>query len=458
MRVVIIGAGPTGLGAAWQLQASGTEWELYESESQAGGLSASFMADGFTWDIGGHILFSHYPEFIEILQKVMGMDAWLKHPRRSFIRYRERWVPYPFQNNLRYLPDAERAACLKDLDQVDVQGRLNPKAWPDFQSLLVGTMGAALARLFMVPYNTKVWGYPPDRMSTDWIGERVAVPDVARIRRMIEEQRDDAGWGPNAVFHFPRHGGTGAIWKAVTRALPAERLHWNSPVVAIDAEHHVFRLFDGRQVKYDVLISTMPLTRLVTVAGLTDLQQYAARLLHTSTHVIGMGFRGMPAAAAADKSWLYFGEAEYPFYRVTVFSNYSANNAPDGHHSFMAEVSESAARPVDPAKLAERCVDGLRRAGLVPADAMPVHVWQKRIEFSYPVPGLERDSMLAELNPVLERREIYSRGRFGAWKYEVGNMDHSFMQGVEIGRRILTGEPEKTVTTPDVVNRTVVPW
>lgn len=458
MRVVIIGAGPTGLGAAWTLQAADADWELYEAESWPGGLSASFAAEGFTWDIGGHILFSHYPEFLEVLKQVMGANAWIQHPRRSFIRYRERWVPYPFQNNLRYLPDDECAACLRDLAEVDVRDRSNPGAWPDFQALLVGTMGAALARLFMVPYNTKVWGYPPSSLATHWVGDRVAVPDIAHIRRMIAERRDDTGWGPNAVFHFPRQGGTGAIWNAVVRSLPEKRLHWNSPVVAIDADRYVLRLADGHEVKYDALVSTMPLTSLVAVAGLTYLQQSAASLRHSSTHVVGMGFHGAPAPVAADKSWLYFGEAEYPFYRVTVFSNYSAENAPAGHHSFMAEISESLARPVDPTGLAERCVEGLRRAGLVVEDALPTHVWQRKIEYGYPVPGLERDAVLAELNPALERHAIYSRGRFGAWKYEVGNMDHSFMQGVEIGRRMLAGEPELTVTAPDAVNRTVLPW
>jgi hypothetical protein len=67
------------------------------------------------------------------------------------------------------------------------------------------------------------------------------------------------------------------------------------------------------------------------------------------------------------------------------------------------------------------------------------------IPYSYPVPTLGRDNALATIQPYLEARSVYSRGRFGAWKYEVGNMDHSFMQGVEVAERLLSGSDELTV-------------
>jgi hypothetical protein len=67
------------------------------------------------------------------------------------------------------------------------------------------------------------------------------------------------------------------------------------------------------------------------------------------------------------------------------------------------------------------------------------------IHYSYPVPTLGRDRALDQIQPYLESRDVYSRGRFGAWKYEVGNMDHSFMQGVEVIDRLLLGKSEQTV-------------
>jgi len=75
-----------------------------------------------------------------------------------------------------------------------------------------------------------------------------------------------------------------------------------------------------------------------------------------------------------------------------------------------------------------------------------------RAGFGYPAPGRERDAALDRILPALEAHGIWSRGRFGAWKYEVSNQDHSFMQGVEVVNRILLDTPELTIASPDRVN------
>ena len=73
-----------------------------------------------------------------------------------------------------------------------------------------------------------------------------------------------------------------------------------------------------------------------------------------------------------------------------------------------------------------------------------VSTWEMNVEYGYPVPTLGRDSALAVVQPWLEERRVYSRGRFGGWKYEVANMDHSVMQGVEWAERMVLGREERT--------------
>lgn len=452
LRILILGAGPTGLGAAWACDQAGADWQLMEAESGPGGLAASYSADGFTWDLGGHIIFSHYAEFDQRLDAILPEDQWLWHQRRSFIRHGHAWVPYPFQNNLRYLPGSIQEECVRGLEacRLSAQEATPP---PDFEAYILRTQGVGVARHFMIPYNTKVWARPPAQMSAGWTGDRVAVPDIDRIRRHIREQKDDVGWGPNARFRFPRQGGTGAIWRALAASLPAGRLHWNRTAQRIISDRREVYFSDRSSESYDVLISTLPLDRLARMTGQADWTVLTGTLPRTATYVVGIGLKQPVPPAAADKCWMYFPEAAYPFYRVTVFSNYSPANAPSGWYSLMAEISEDPRHPIESGRLVEKTLAGLRRAELIAPGRRAVHRWVRHLPYGYPVPGLTRDRVLAEIQPALERVGIYSRGRFGAWKYEVGNMDHSFMQGVEVVRRVLTGAPEVTVNQPDRVNR-----
>src|SRR5205085_9891310 len=102
-RIVILGAGPTGLGAGYRLKELGhPNFAIFESHPYVGGLAHSFTdPQGFTWDIGGHVMFSHYEYYDRIFDRLMGEDFTLNN-RESWVRILDRWVPYPFQNNIRY--------------------------------------------------------------------------------------------------------------------------------------------------------------------------------------------------------------------------------------------------------------------------------------------------------------------------------------------------------------------
>jgi hypothetical protein len=118
----------------------------------------------------------------------------------------------------------------------------------------------------------------------------------------------------------------------------------------------------------------------------------------------------------------------------------------------MAEVCESPHRPVDAAALPRQVVAALAADGLVPPDTPVVSLWHRREEHGYPTPFRGRDQVLARVRPELERHRVFSRGRFGAWTYEVSNQDHSFMQGVEVAERLLGRGAEDTLDRPGLVN------
>jgi protoporphyrinogen oxidase len=477
-RIIILGAGPTGLGAGYRLQELGhSNFVLYDRNPYVGGLAHSFTdAQGFTWDIGGHVMFSHYKYYDQCFERLMG-DEFTLNNRESWVRMMDRWVPYPFQNNVRYLPKQAAFECIAGLVRAQSgQGKVPAaNAASNFGEFIDAVFGDGIARHFMRPYNYKVWAYPPERMNKHWIGERVAVIDVERAIRNIVLEHDDFGWGPNNQFKFPLRGGTGEFYKRFGPALglhdesrpdspanAASRVCLNMTVTSIDPDRREVRFADGSIDRYDQLISTMPLdilcTRMISAQNVPPgIREAASRLLHSSGYMVGIGLKSRaPGAGTPDtKSWMYFPESNCPFYRVTYLSNYSPFMTPDkdNYYSLLCETSESPAKPTvgrngrDKDAMIEETIRGLENAGLLqPGErANIVSRWCYHADYSYPTPSVDRDDILAEVIPWLEDRGIHSRGRFGMWKYEVSNTDHSLMQGVECANRLVLGEPETTI-------------
>ena len=447
-KIVIIGAGPTGLGAAYRLKELGyTNFAMYERSSHIGGLASSFTdSAGFTWDIGGHVMFSHYKYYDDVFDKLMGNDFQLNN-RECWVRMFDTWVPYPFQNNIRYLPKQVTYECLAGL--VKAQANRDYQSAGNFKEFIDAVFGEGIVKHFMQPYNFKVWAHPAEMMNKEWIGERVAVIDTDRAIKNVVMQSDDFGWGPNNQFKFPLFGGTGEFYRRFEKPL-AGHVHLNKTVDFINLVKKEVRFKDGEIVKYDKLISAMPLDKLCNdvLNGEVprEIKKATAGLRHSGGYMVGIGIK---QPCPSTKSWMYFPEDNCPFYRVTYLSNYSPSMTPDNkqYYSLLCETSYSEFKPVDSKRIVDDTIRGLINAGLISeADRKDiVSTWTYHADYSYPTPSVERDGILAQAIPFLEQHGIFSRGRFGMWKYEVSNTDHTLMQGVELANRLVLGEAETTI-------------
>jgi protoporphyrinogen oxidase len=448
-RIVIIGAGPTGLGAGYRLRELGYDnFLMLEASDHVGGLASSeTSANGFIYDIGGHVLFSHYEYFDRLFDTLLG-DEYQLLLRESWVWMCDRFLPYPFQNNIKYLPKEVVLECLMGLIEAQKQP-LDLARFRNFEELIDGVFGAGIAKHFMMPYNFKVWAHPPKLMNKEWIGERVAMVDIHRVLGNVILDRDDAGWGPNSTFKYPLHGGTGGLFERM-RPYVEQNLRLNAPVAGVDLGRKEVVLRDGTRERYDLLLNTTPLDLLVR--GLSgevpdDVRCQASRLRHSGSYIVGVGVN---QPSPSKKCWMYFPESSSPFYRVTYLSNYSPEVVPDAsrNYSLLAEISHSEFKPVDRERVVEETVQGMINTRLLSerdrADIVDTHVIER--DYTYPTPSLERDEALRVLHPWLEARDIYSRGRFGAWRYEVGNMDHSVAQGVEWVNRVVQDDRANELT------------
>lgn len=528
-RIVIIGAGPTGLGAANRLNQNRTtihqdEWIMIEKAKDFGGLARSCITEeGFVFDMGGHVIFSHYEYFDQLIQSGIGSfnepNVWETHQRVSYVRYKNEWVPYPFQNNLCRIPIDDQVLCINGLIRASISAATTTTttgAPKNFDEWIIRVMGEGIANVFMRPYNFKIWGISPLKMQCQWLGERVAVTNAEKVIENTLRNREDVSWGPNATFRFPSHHGTGSIWNAIGKKLPSSCVKLETALTAIhllDKYVIIRNINNGKEerIDYESLVSTIPLNVLLkSISGFEQDSDIVKRiiyweknLIYTSTIIIGLGIRGNPTVHGK-KCWLYFPDNDIcPFYRATIFSNYAKANCPpeaaelrtiryadvtltgddvveDGcvspssssthdddkakkrakinptsgpYWSLMLEVSQSSELIRNMDTIVDESIAGCINTSLLKPQDEIVSIFLQRLEFGYPVPTLERDAILAEALPFLEKHGVYSRGRFGSYKYEVGNQDHSVALGVECIDYILHQTPERTLYSPNEVNK-----
>lgn len=474
VAVLVVGAGPCGLGVAHRLtELNHNDYLVVEAADSVGGLATSYQdQNGFTWDVGGHVVHSHYPYFDEVFHRALRNSTYI-HQRESWVWLFQRFVPYPFQNNLRYLPKEVLWDCVLGLLRATKQH--TDTTYPSsFHDWIVQNFGEGIAQHFLFPYNQKVWCHPLDQMNSSWVGDRVATIDLPRVLENILLEKDDVAWGPNHVFHFPKQGGTGALWHAIAAQLPSAAFRFKTKLTKIDAEQHLAYFDSGEVISYQHVVSTIPLHHLVALTHFSTKKPTSALLPQaieqickaSAVRVIGIGLEGKPAANLTSKCWMYYPEPQLPFFRVTIFSNYSPANVPDPkrHWSIMCEVAEKNQNSDFEQKkytkykteksLITAVIKGLKKAQLITDQDKVVSTWTHTAQLGYPIPTKTRDTYLNPALKELDRWQIYSRGRFGAWKYEVSNMDHTFMQGVEVANRIVQNDPtaEVTLWQPNKVN------
>jgi len=118
------------------------------------------------YDVGGHVIFSHYKYFDDCIEEALPKDDdWYDHQRISYVRYKGLWVPYPFQNNISMLPKEDQVKCIDGLIDAALEARVANSKPGNFDEWIMRMCGEGVANIFMRPYNYKVWAVPTTKVS-----------------------------------------------------------------------------------------------------------------------------------------------------------------------------------------------------------------------------------------------------------------------------------------------------
>jgi UDP-galactopyranose mutase len=458
VRNVVIGAGPTGLSAAYHLglAASPPDVLLVEREPEVGGWCRSVYDKGFTFDYAGHIMFSNDPYVLEMYKLLLGDNMHWQN-REAWIYSKNVYTRYPFQGSLYGLPPKVLKECLVGAIEArfgplkgDRESKAQaPKSEPEnFEDFIYRVWGKGIAKHFAVPYNEKLWAVPLDSMETSWLGGRVPLPD---LEQMIEGALEPSPppMGPNARFGYPLRGGFQALMDAFRPHLKGE-LALNTSVVHVSPAKRTIRLDDGRTVHYEKLISTMPLPQLIAACGSeapADVQAAARALKHVSVRCVNLG---VARPDLTDKHWIYYPE-DTVFHRIFVQGNASPHcNAPGGF-GLICEITYGPAKPLpcDGQALIDRVVDDCRRVGMLRPDDTLITANQVDLPCAYVVYDQMRAKNVERIRDWLSSYGIILAGRYSEWEYY--NSDHAFIAGKNAAEQAIAALIEASRRKPVAV-------
>jgi protoporphyrinogen oxidase len=430
LHTVILGAGISGLSAAYALQQiSPRSYSLYEQAPTVGGLCRTQKVDGYQFDTVSHVLHFRSEETRNLVQQIVGDDL-VRQERSAWIYFQRRYVPYPFQTHLNALPSAAKLDCLHGYLKAWAKRELAGEREPEnFGEWVDQYFGSGIARHFMRPYNQKLWGVKPEELSLDWIRPFVPQTQLRQVISNVLSRRNHHEVGYNPWFFYPARGGIQTVCKAFQSQLAD--VHLDHEAIEIDLDKRTVHFRDGGRVSYEHLISTIPLPSLVKrIKGIPErFREEVTELRWTS--LLNLTYclkRPLPWPY----HWVYFPEAEFPFFRLVFPSNISAELAPEGAGLIAAEISNPG--PGSEEEVEKQIQSCLVKLGWIEKADDVVRVVRNYFPYAYPVHDLKRGERVRRLLHFLQTRQVWSIGRFGAWRYS--SMDDAITEALHIAPAI----------------------
>jgi protoporphyrinogen oxidase len=428
-RVVILGAGPAGLGAAYQLSRCGVaQPTVLELRDSVGGNAGSFELEGVRVDFGSHRLHPACdPEILRDLQELLGGDL-LDRPRHGRIRLRGRWIHFPLKpvDLLLHLPKAFAFGVAADLLKKPFPRRAQgPET---FASILERALGRTICRDFYFPYASKLWGLAPEELAPTQARRRVSANSLSKMLRKIAAAIPGLKPPGAGRFFYPRQG-YGQISQKLFEAAQAAGadFHFGARVVGIERDGPrigAVRYEQGgaeHRLETSHLWSTLPITLLVrgmNPPAPADVLEAASRVCYRGMILI---YLVLEQDQFTEYDAHYFPEPEFPLSRLSEPKNYCAATEPRGRTVLCAELPSDPGSPewqMSDAELGRRLCEWLERAGL-PVKAPVRRVVTRRLGQAYPVYRVGYEEHFAIMDRWVSQMEgLLTFGRQGLFAHD----------------------------------------
>jgi protoporphyrinogen oxidase len=446
--VVIIGAGPAGLTAAYQLVKAGHSPVVVESDAVVGGISRTVERDGWRFDIGGHRFFTKVAAVEALWHEILPDDDFLLRPRMSRIFYEGKYYDYPLKagNALGNLGPWEAFLCGMSYLWARIRP---PKDQTNYEGWLVARFGWRLYRTFFKTYTEKVWGVPVSEMPADWAAQRVKNLDLGKavLNALAPRRNQKEITSLIEEFQYPKFG-PGMMWErcrdlvvdgggTVEMTARVRTVHVeNGKAVAVTIVHG-----DGREQRLPAghVISSAPmneLAKMIDPPPPPEVLSAAAALHYRDFLTVALV---VPEEAGFPDNWIYIHAKGVKVGRIQNFGSWSPFMVKHGRtclglEYFVFEGDELWSSDDD--ELVRLATRELGELGLVSAADVEAG-YVVRVPKAYPHYDYEYQDNVATITKFLEASapNVHPVGRNGMHKYN--NQDHSMFTAMLTVENIL---------------------
>jgi protoporphyrinogen oxidase len=448
-KVVIIGAGPAGLTAAYELSKAGIESTVIEKDCVVGGLARTVNYGGYRFDIGGHRFFTKVRTVENMWHEVLG-DDFLYRQRLSRIYYNNRFFYYPFRMSNAIFGLGVWNSSLIVFSYLKSQ-LFTELPEDTFDKWVSNRFGKRLYELFFKTYTEKVWGIPCTEISAEWASQRIKGLSLLQalkntLLKVESSNREDVIKTLIGSFHYPRFG-PGMMWETV-----AERITGNGNELLLNSEVGKIHIADGRVEKIEIsgnlgpnyvygtdFISSMPVRELIQ-------RLEPEPPLVVAEAAAGLNYRDfITVSLIVNKpdvfpdNWIYIHEPGVKLGRVQNFKNWSEEMVPDiektclGLEYFCFE--GDGLWSMDDRELIDLAKRELEKINLVDASLVEDGT-VVRMPKAYPVYDSNYQEYLRIIREYLAGiKNLQLVGRNGMHKYN--NQDHSMLTAMLAVKNIL---------------------
>ncbi len=410
VKYLIIGAGITGLTLANQIE---EDYLIIEKESQVGGYCRTIKKGDFIWDFAGH--FYHFKEkyLMDRFVNCIGEKNLIRQQKNTKILYKDKKINYPFQSNIHELDKEEFIDCLHDLYYKEEK-----EEYDNFLDMLYGKFGKSIVEKFLKPYNEKLYACNLKTLDKNAMGRFFP---YANIKEIIGNMKKNEDTSYNNQFMYPKQGAQSFI-DSLYSNLKKEKIKLDEKIEKIYEREKYVITNKGVKIKYEYLINTSPLNNFLDLFKCSHYRDLGKSLSYNKVLVFNLGFKNK---SRHKEHWMYIPDPNINFYRIGFYDNILLSEK----LSMYVEIGFNKDEEINIEEQLKTTLKNLNKLGITEENELEDYNYII-MNPAYVHINNEHIKKIENVFEKFEKNNIYSIGRYGAWKY--CSMEDCMLDAIEL--------------------------